>query len=143
MPLSVDLWSLLISAFVFLLTLVSLHQLLFKPLLGILDKRHAATVGAQQESVRTLERYESRFAEYQSRLKEERERGYKRLEQLRGETLRQRQAAIERARQESARLLDEARHSLEGEVARARASIESEAGEIAAGISSAILGRPR
>jgi len=143
MPLAVDLWSLLISAFVFLLTLVTLHQLLFKPLLGILDKRHAATVGAQQESVRALEHYESRFAEYQSRLKEERERGYKRLEQLRGETLGQRQAAIERARQESARLLDEARHSLEGEVARARASIEAEAGEIAADISSAILERSR
>ncbi|MGI8784907.1 MAG: ATP synthase F0 subunit B [Acidobacteriota bacterium] len=143
MPLSVDLWSLLISSFVFLLTLVSLHQLLFKPLLGILDKRHAATVGTQQESVRTLEHYESRFAEYQGQLKEEKKRGYKRLEQIRGETLGQRQAAVERARQESARLLDEARHSLEGEVARARASIEAQAGEIAADISSAILERSR
>lgn len=141
MPLALN-WTLLVSAAVFLFTLVVLNRLLFKPLLKVLDQRHAQTAGALEDSARTLDRHESLVAEYHLRIKEERKQGYRLLEEARNATLAERAATLGRAREQSDRLLSDAKTRLGTEVAEARASIDRQAHDIAREISSTILERP-
>ena len=70
-------WTLLVTAAVFLVTLLTLNQLLFKPLFKVLDERKSQTYDLQDKARKTLDYYNLLLDQYQSKVKEEKRLGYK------------------------------------------------------------------
>lgn len=134
-------WTLPIASAVFLVTLFALNRLLFKPLFRVLDERRARTSDLRERAQGILDSYQSRFEDYQGKVKEEKQLGYQLAESVRSEALRERQQKIFQTRAASQALLEEAKKQIHQELASAQAQLRREAEEVARTITARVLGR--
>jgi F-type H+-transporting ATPase subunit b len=134
-------WTLPVASFVFLITLFALNQLLFKPLFRVLDERRERTVEMRSRAQRELEYHQALLEEYHSRIRDERQSGYRLAEAVRGAALEERQQAVARARAEAEQLLSRAKDELQAERKSVRERLSREADEIARLITTRVLQR--
>ena len=134
-----DLWIMIIG---FVLLIIPLNEMIFKPIFQSLDARAARIEGArsrstllQNEANNVLERYESA------------------IQTARGESEESRQAQLTIAREEQVTLTSQARTEAEGDLVRARAdlgrsleeartTLRASAEELATAAAEQVLGRP-
>lgn len=132
-------WTLGASALIFLLTLVALNRILFRPLFRVLEQRRAATTGALANAEDGQELYQAKVDEYEDRLRSERQAGYQQAEETRQEGLRQKQARVSEARAKAEAQIQEAHDRLDAELEKAKAQLQKEAEQIASAISQKVL----
>lgn len=134
-------WTILVAAAIFLVTLFALNQLLFRPLFRILDERREQTSDLRQKAQETLDRYQLLLEQYQERVQEEKQSGYKLAESLRNEALKERQRRISEARAEAESLGERARDEVRRELDLGQRQIRGEAEGIAQFIAAKVLER--
>ena len=133
--------SLILVLVLFLIFVVVLNKILFKPISGVLNERHNLTVGAADEARAVTRRYQMRIADYEARIREARAESYRQAEIQRAAALERRRQLIEQVKQQAAQQIEEAKTNIRRQVAEARAALEIESRQIAAGIARMLLGR--
>ena len=125
----------------FLLLMLILHPLLFKPWLETRERRETSIAGAVAEAARLRKDADETGATYDQRLKAAREeaQGIRSASRKSVEATRVRLITETRAR--SGRSLEEARLRASKEAAAARESLQGEIDSIARALASKILGR--
>jgi F0F1-type ATP synthase membrane subunit b/b' len=134
-------WTLAVAASIFLITLVALNRLLFRPLFSVLDARESLTTESRKETEALLQRYQSLLGQSEERIKEEKQQGYRLAEAERSQALQERQRQIAHARTEMEALLAGARERIREDAEAARSDIVRDADEIAQMITLRIFGR--
>lgn len=136
--LSVD-KTLVIQLVIFLAGLFLLNRLVFRPLLGVWDRREELTAGTIRKAEEMTRRAEGAIAEYNEKIAEARAQATETRNELRqqgqGESSRMLLLAREAAQAE----LEGARGTLESEVVKIRADLQGEAESLAAEISDRVL----
>ena len=108
-------WTLAVSALVFLITLLGLNWLLFKPMFAVLEERKSRTSDVFDAAGSSEDYHEALAEQYQEKIKTEKQAGYRLAETIRDDAVKERQRAVA-----------EARVSAEADVARAKTDIERE-----------------
>jgi F-type H+-transporting ATPase subunit b len=133
--------TLLIQLVIVLTVMVLLNQILFKPVLRIIEERRARTEGRRKAAVELDGKAEGLWAEYQKTLQEARGQA----ERTRSEFVRQaeeeRQRITEEAAGESEKTVSAVRARIRAEAADARKLLEAEAKRLADSAAQKILGR--
>ena len=131
----------LMQLFPFLITLVGMYFIIFKPMLQYLDDREEQIGGSQQHALQLAEEAKQNFEASQKELKA----AQKRATLIRQEATAQAMLAyteqVSKARRESYEEIQKAENELAKETKEARQSLQSMANDIAADISGRILGR--
>jgi len=132
-------WTLAVQLVSFLLLLVVLSKLLYRPLLGALEGRTAAiqqqlaeAQAAREEAQRALGAMEERIRAAQADAQALRERALREAAELRDRLSAE-------ARQEAARLIEGAHAQVSQEVRRARAELRAEVGVLATQIAERLI----
>jgi F-type H+-transporting ATPase subunit b len=132
-------WTLAVQLVSFLLLLVVLTKLLYRPLLGALEGRTAAiqqqlaeAQAAREEAQRALGAMEERIRTAQADAQALRERALREAAELRDRLSAE-------ARQEAARLIEGAQAQVSQEVRRARAELRAEVGVLATQIAERLI----
>jgi F-type H+-transporting ATPase subunit b len=134
-------WTLPVASLIFLLTLWALNKLLFKPLFAVLDERRSRTIELRQRAATELEYERELMEQYHSRLREERQAGYRLSESVRATALEQRQKAVVQARKEAEQVLDQAKQRVQAEHVQAMTRLRKESAEFARMIAARVLQR--
>ncbi|MXW44285.1 MAG: ATP synthase F0 subunit B [Candidatus Dadabacteria bacterium] len=136
--LSVD-ETLIIQLVIFLVGLFLLNRLVFRPLIGVWDRRDELTAGTLREAEEMTRKAEGAIAEYNEKIAEARVQATETRNELRqqgqGESSRMLLSAREAAQAE----LEGARGTLESETAKIRADLQGEIESLAAEISNRVL----
>ena len=119
-----------------------LNRTLFKPINRILEEREKRTRGRSGEARDILQRVEEGTANYERALREARAEGYRLMEQIRAEAMLERQAVLDSIREEVDRLIIEQKEAIAAQVVAARATLGSDALNMAREIGERILHRP-
>jgi len=132
-------WTLAVQLVSFLLLLIVLSKLLYRPLLGALEGRSAAiqqqlaeAQAAREEAQRALGAMEERIRAAQADAQALRERALREAAELRDRLSAE-------ARQEAARLIEGAQAQVSQEVRRARAELRAEVGVLATQIAERLI----
>jgi F-type H+-transporting ATPase subunit b len=125
----------------FLLLVVVLTQLLFKPYLALRAEREAAIAGTADEARRLDADAQARIAEYEGHLARARARGAEERARIRAEGATRERDTIEKARSETARKVAEARADVARRGEQARAELVRQADDIGRRLASRLLGR--
>lgn len=134
-------WTLPVASLVFLIALFALNQLLFKPVFRVLDERRAKTVDLRHQAQEKLGYQRALLDQYQARVKEERQAGYKLTDSTKAAAVSERQQRLSQARQEAERLVKQAKDDVEAEREAAKALLQRESIEIARLITTRVLQR--
>jgi F-type H+-transporting ATPase subunit b len=134
-------WSIIPAIIIFIVTVVALNYLLFRPVIKIQAEREKRTTGLMLQTRQGLAHHLHLFDQYQATIKNARMEGYRLVEKSRSEALLYRSSLLEKGRNDAEQLIQEARNSIQGQVTAAKDRLEGEALEIARGIASAILQR--
>lgn len=134
-------WTLAVGIAVFLVTLVLLNQLFFKPLFQVLEERRAKTSDLRDRVRRMHEEYEALLRRYDQTIQQERQAAYKTAEAIRGEALRERQQILSDARSEGERIIAEARRQIQEELRVTKEKLAPEAEKMAEMITAKVVGR--
>lgn len=126
---------------IILVMIFVLNRTLFKPINRILEERERRTRGRSGEAHEILERVEGSMSQYERTLREARAESYRLLELQRAEAMRTRQQRLSGVREETEQLIEGEKEALKAQTVEARATLEGEARQMAASISSQILGR--
>jgi F-type H+-transporting ATPase subunit b len=133
--------SIIAAIIIFLVLIVVLNQLLFKPLMKIQAERESRTTGLMHQAQDNLNHHLNLFNEYQSSIKNARMEGYRRQEQLRAEALKKRSELQAQSRTAAERMIQDSRDSIRSQVDTAKQQLSLDAQEMANRITSTILGR--
>lgn len=125
----------------FVIMLIVLSRVLFRPYLQLRDARHKGIEGARHEADALRERTTQTQAEYEGKLVKAKQRGNDERQKLRTEG-----AAVERqllgaARDEAQKALEAARARIGAEASSARTQLQAQSTALARQIVSKILGR--
>ncbi|MEP7270817.1 MAG: hypothetical protein ABI882_04905 [Acidobacteriota bacterium] len=119
-----------------------LNRTLFRPITKILEDRDRLGVGRSLEAQRMLKQSEERTRDYEARIRAARSAAYKQVEARRRELKAQRQELMAQAKRQAEVQIAAARQQIADQAAIARATLEGDAREMAAGISAQLLRRP-
>ncbi len=133
--------SIIPAIIIFLVLVVVLNRLLFKPLQKVQAERERLTTGVMNEAQAKLNNQLSLLNEYQSTIKNARMEAYRQQEHLRAEAMKKRAEVLGRARTAGEQMIQESRTSILSQVENAKRQLDSEARDLARGIASTILGR--
>lgn len=125
-----------------LLMVFILNATLFKPINRILAERERRTRGRSGEARGILQSVDEKLTTYERTLREARSEGYRLMEEMRAEAMRERQAKLGTMREELENSVAVEREAIRSQSEEARATLEGDAREIAMQISSQILHRP-
>lgn len=125
----------------FVLFVLVMNQVLFKPIGKLLDERESLTEGAAAEARAAARQYQTRLAGYEENIRQARGETYRQLEQSRQTALAERQQVIDAARAQAEAEISRAREQIAAEAVAARLELERESRQIAEQISRTILGR--
>lgn len=125
----------------FLVTVVLLSTMLFGPVLRALDERARRIDGAREEAARLSGTSHSQAGLIETRLKEARTAGLDEAARLKAEGERLEREELEKARQEAAKLVEEAKQRLGTATERARAQLNQDARNLASAVTRKVLGR--
>ncbi len=134
-------WTLPIASAAFIVTLISLNHLLFKPIFRILDERRSQTSGLLEKAQEKTNHYERLLEQCEERIKEQKQKGYQRAQERRSEALKERLRQLSEARGQATELIEEAKRQLEGEAVSAHQQLKLDAEEIAQVITRMVLHR--
>ncbi len=126
---------------IFLVLIVSLNKLLFKPLMRIQAERESRTTGLVNQAQEKMNYQSSLFKKYQASIKNARMEGYRRQEQLRAEAVKKRMEMLAQARASAEQMVRDSRDSIHSQVEMAKHQLALDAQELAKRITSTILGR--
>lgn len=127
------------TAVLFLLLLGAYRVLVYTPLLKVLAERGERTVGAMARAEAAIRAAEARSQEYEAKLRTARAEIFRAREQRLQGLQRDRDRALEEARQLAHQRVQVARERLEDEATDARRSLESRADSLAAEILRAVV----
>lgn len=133
--------SLLIIFVLFILFVVVMNYILFKPISKVLDERESLTSGAAAEARAAARQYQTRLANYEDAIRQARAESYRKLEQQRAAALEERRKLLENAKADADAEIVKAKTQIAAEATTARTSLETEARQIAEQISRTVLGR--
>jgi F-type H+-transporting ATPase subunit b len=133
--------TLVVVLILFIVFVVVLNQILFKPIGKVLDERESLTEGAAAESRAASRQYQSRLNHYEETIRRARAEIYHKLEQRRKVALEERGKSIEAARAQAEAEIARAREQVAAQAAEARTTLEQESRQIAEQISRTVLGR--
>jgi len=136
--LSVD-RTLVIQLVIFLVALFLLNRLVFRPLLGVWDRREELTVGTLREAEDMTRKAESAIFEYNEKLAEARAQATETRNELRQQGQNESSKMLMTAREAAQAELEGARGTLEGEVVKIRTDLQGEIESLAAEISDRVL----
>ncbi len=131
----------LLQAIPFVLALVGLHFIIFKPVLALLAEREKNIHGFKKEAELLQEEVDARLSELEVKLTDARAQAMAERNRLRQEALESEQEFIAAARERSEQVIEEARGVLAAEQATARAQLEAAAQGLSKDIASRLLGR--
>jgi F-type H+-transporting ATPase subunit b len=126
---------------IFLVLIVALNKLLFKPLMKVQAERESRTTGLMRQTQENLNHHLSLLGKYQESIKNARMEGYRRQEQPRAEALKQRAEVLAQSRTAAERLIVDSRESIRAQVETEKQLLTLDAQEIAGSITATILGR--
>ena len=133
--------TLLIQWAIFLTLMVLLNQLLFKPMVRLLDERKRRTEGRRQAAAQAEAEAEGAWTDYQKKIQDARAEA----ERVRGELVRQgegeRNRIVAAASAEAEKTVATVRAQVTAEARQAQAVLQAEAATLAASIAQTILGR--
>jgi F-type H+-transporting ATPase subunit b len=134
-------YSVIYQIALFLILLVILSKLLFRPYLILLDERERKTTGAQAD-LSELEREATRLrAQYDDKIAQAQATGYAAKEAILQEARQQREAILNQARREAMGILEGVRRELASQMQKERQLAATEVRTIAQEMASKILGR--
>jgi F-type H+-transporting ATPase subunit b len=133
--------TLLIQIAIFLTLMILLNQILFKPMVRVLENRKAWTEGRRKAAAEAEAEAEGIWSEYQKRLQDARADA----DRVKSELVRQgeaeRQKIVDAAAAQAEKTVGEVRAQVRAEVQEARKVLEVEARTLAAAAAQTILGR--
>lgn len=136
--LSVD-ETLVIQLVIFLVGLFLLNRLVFRPLLGVWDRREELTAGTLREAEGMTRKAEGAITEYNEKIAEARAQATETRNELRQQGQSESSRMLLSAREVAQAELEGARGTLESEVAKIRADLQGEVESLAADISDRVL----
>ncbi len=136
--LSVD-RTLAIQLVIFLVALFLLNRLVFRPLLGVWDRREELTAGTLREAEEMIRKAESSISEYNEKLAEARAQATETRNELRQQGQNESSKMLMAAREAAQAELEGARGTLESEVVKIRADLQGEIESLAAEIRDRVL----
>jgi F-type H+-transporting ATPase subunit b len=125
----------------FLLMLLLLNQLLFKPYLRLREKRQEGIEGARTEAERMTAEADAKLADYETSLDQARTKAAGEARKIRAEASAHEREVTGAARAKATKALDEAQARVRTETDAARATLMPQAEAIAKQIASKLLGR--
>lgn len=125
----------------FIIMLIVLSRVLFRPYLKLRDARHKGIEGAREEASAMQDRAQKTNADYDAQLTRARQRGAEERARLRGEGAIYERQVLGAARDESQKTLDAARGKINADTEAARAKLATESNTLAREIVKKILGR--
>ena len=134
--------SIIPAIIIFLLLILALNSLLFRPLMRVQAERESRTSGLLIETQKQIDRHVDLFSRYQASLKNARLQGYRHQEQVRAQAMKKRGEVLESARLNAEQLIQDSRAVVQSQVATAKEQLGRDAQEIARNIVSTILQRP-
>ncbi len=133
--------TLFIHVIIILIMVWCLNRILFKPVNRVLQEREHHTRGRIKEAGDVKQRISESLTRYESSLREARAHGYRLLEQNQTEAQNRRREKIGQIRAEIEEHLRQEKGLIQAQADDARQNLEVEARQIAASVSSQILGR--
>ena len=133
--------SIIPAIIIFLLLIVALNYLLFKPLMNVQAERERRTTGLISQAQENINHHLGLFNKYQASIKNARMEGYRRQEQLRAEALKKRAEVLAQSRTAAERMILDSRDSISSQMETAKQQLTLDAREIAQRIALTILGR--
>ena len=133
--------TLFVQFFFFVLMLIVLSRVLFKPYLAMRAARHKGIEGAREEASSMQERAQKTNADYDAKLTKARLRGAEERARLRGEGVVYERQVLGAARDEAQKVLEAARAKIAGDAGAARDKLTAESTALAKQITKKILGR--
>lgn len=134
-------WTLLLQFANFMILLVLLNSLLFKPLRAALAARKATIDGDLAKARSMDEQVQGQVAEYEAKLQEARQRGSQERLALRQAALAEEGRLIGTANEKSSQRLQQLKEQVAGEAAQARQALRGETEALARQIAGKVLGR--
>jgi F-type H+-transporting ATPase subunit b len=134
-------WSIIPAILIFVLTIVVLNYVFFRPLVRVQQEREMRTTGLMSQTQQRMAHHLHLFDQYQATIRNARMDGYRLAEEARSEGLRYRSEALGRARTSAERLTQEARDSIQAQVNAAKLRLGYDAQELARRISLTVLRR--
>jgi F-type H+-transporting ATPase subunit b len=136
-----DLGTVLLLLVLFVVLVPLLNNLLFKPLLGVLDERAARIEGARVRAAELAQQSAALLARHDEAVRQAREIAHAEQVRLVEEARRAHQATVGEARSAAERELHGAREELSRSAESARGTLGSEAEPLAREITARLLGR--
>jgi F-type H+-transporting ATPase subunit b len=134
-------YSVIYQIVLFLVVLIVLSKVLFRPYLILLEERERKTTGAQHD-LGELEREAIRLrAQYEDKIAHAQAAGYAAKEAILQDARQQREAVLNQARQEGMSILEGVRRELASQMQKERQLATTEISTIAREMASKILGR--
>jgi F-type H+-transporting ATPase subunit b len=134
-------WTLLLQFANFMILLVVLNVLLYKPLRAALAARKATIDGDLAQARATEEQIQAQVAEYEAKLQEARQRGSQERATLRQTAMAEEARLLGAANETASRRLQELKGQVADEAARARQALRGETEALARQIAGKVLGR--
>ncbi len=134
-------WTLLVQMVNFLVLMVVLDKLLYKPILKVLDERDARIAGGQEATKELLEKGDKIFADYTDQIHEAKVDALGVKNAARKEATSQGNQVVDGARKEAEKIIAQIQQEMAEEVERAKQELEPELQSMAADIAQQILGR--
>lgn len=125
----------------FLLMIIVMNYLLYKPIRGIIKERHDKIKGYESDIDRLIRQTKNRGQEIEAKLVQARRDGYSAREQIKEEGLEQERSILDEAGQKAGEAIDEVRTQVSAEIGVARESLRSDLDIFAADLAEKILGR--
>jgi F-type H+-transporting ATPase subunit b len=133
--------TLFVQFFLFVIMLIVLSRVLFRPYLQMRAARHKGIEGAREEASSMQERARHTNADYDAGMTKARLRGAEERARLRGEGAIYERQVLGAARDESQKVLESARAKIAGDADAAREKLTVESTALAKQIAKKILGR--
>ena len=134
-------WTLFLQFANFMILLVVLNVLLFKPLRAVLAARKATIDGDLARARATEAQIQTQVAEYEAKLQEARQRGGQERTALRQAAVAEEARLLGAANEAASRRLQELKGQVADEAATARQALRSETEVLARQIAGKVLGR--
>ncbi len=134
-------YTILFQIIVFLSLWFVLNKLLFRPFLALIEERERRTEGVKSEAASLTNEGARLRAEYQEKIEQARDEGYRVKESLLQEARHERERILSRAREEAATMLEKAKEEIRREMQKERDLSAREAENIAQEMAQKVLGR--
>lgn len=133
--------TLFLHIIIIILMVFILNRTLYKPITKVLRERDQRTKGSSAEAHGIMQRIDESLVNYEQTLRDARTESYRMLESERTQAVRERQDRLNLVREEVDELIRSEKNVIQSHAAEARAALEGEAQQMAAGIRDQILGR--